>query len=128
VGSTAISAELLNILLVPMVGFWVIHLYQRKFRDAGAQKRAATQWLTFLVIGAWAAAWAFKRFGVPDIWLLPVAAGAVGLVIGLRQHFLPFRFRCAQCGKTVSMTSMLCRDSNKCEACEPHATEGETTR
>jgi len=128
VGPTAVSAELLNILLVPMVGVWVLHLYQRKFREAGARKRTATQWLTFLVIGLWAVAWLFREFAVPDAWLIPATALAAGVLVWRRRLLLPFSWRCAQCRKPVSVVSMMCLDSNKCEACEPPATEGETTR
>lgn len=126
-GPTAVSAELLNVLLVPMVCIWVLHLYQRKYREAGALKRAATQWLTFLVIGMWAAAWMFRQFRVGDEWLIVVAAVSAGVLVWQHGALLPFRRRCAQCGKPVSLESMMCRDSNKCEACEPHATEGETS-
>ena len=127
-GRTAVSAELLNILLVPMVCIWVLHLYQRKYREAGALKRTATQWLTFLVIGMWAAAWLFRQFRVGDEWLIAVAALAAGVLVWQRAAMLPFHRRCAQCGRAVSLESMMCRDTNKCEACEPHATEGETPR
>jgi len=111
-----------------MVLVWVLHLYQRKFRDAGARKRAATQWLTFLVIGLWMVAWLFHQFRISDEWLILVAALAAGLFVWQRRLLLPFSWRCAQCGKSVSIVSMMCQDSNTCEACEPHATEGERTR
>ncbi len=127
-GTTAVSAELLNVLLVPMVAIWLFHLYQRKYRDDGARKRAATQWLTFLVIGVWAIAWLFRQFGVGDEWLILVAALAVGTLVWQRRTLFPFRRRCARCGKPVSFETMMCLDSNTCEACEPHATEGETSR
>ncbi|HET6450391.1 MAG TPA: hypothetical protein VFI08_03730 [Spirochaetia bacterium] len=126
-GHTAVSAELLNVLLVPMVLIWVLHLYQRKFRDTGARKRSATQWLTFLVIGLWAVAWLFRQFGVPDEWLLAAAAVAAGVLVWRRRVLLPFSRRCAQCGKTVPVVSMMCLDSNTCEACGPPTTEGETS-
>jgi len=131
VGSTAISAELLNILLVPMVGVWVLHLYQRKFRDAGVRKRVATLALTLVIIGAWALAWLFHQFSVPDVWLIAVAGAAAAVIAWQRRFMLPFRRRCAQCGKAVSVERMLCLDSNRCEICEPPETgskEGEITR
>lgn len=128
-GPTIISARLLNILLVPMVALWVFHLYQRKFREAGARKRSATLALTLIVIGAWVAAWAFNRFGIRDAWLIAVAGAAALLIAWQRRLLFPFRRRCPRCGKAVSVVRMLCLDSNTCEACEPPAsTEGETTR
>ena len=129
-GPTIISASLLNILLAPMVALWALHLYQRKFKDAGVRKRAATLSLTLVVIGAWAAAWLFNRFGVPDMWLLAVAGAAAAVIAWQHRRMLPFRPRCARCGRTVSIDRILGLDSNTCEACEPPASsnQGETTR
>ena len=130
VGPTIISARLLNLLLVPIVALWALHLYQRKFRDAGTRKRAATLSLTLVVIGAWAAAWLFHRFGVPDVWLLAAAGAAAAVIAWQHRLMLPFRLRCARCGKAVPVDRILGLDSNTCEACEPPAStnQGETTR
>ncbi len=128
VGPTLISARLLNILLVPIVALWALHLYQRKFRDAGLRKRAATLSLTLVVIGAWAASWLFNRFGVPDVWLVAVAGAAAAVISWQHRRMLPFRLRCARCGKAVSLERILGLDSNTCEACEPPVSQGETTR
>lgn len=129
-GPTIISARLLNILLVPMVALWALHLYQRRFRDAGTRKRAATLALTLVVIGAWAAAWLFNRFGVSDVWLLAVAGAAAAVIAWQHRRMLPFRPWCARCGRTVSIDRILGLDSNTCEACGPPASsnQGETTR
>ncbi len=91
-----------------MVCIWVLHLYQRKFHDAGAHKQEATLWLTFLVIGGWAAAWLFQPFSVGDEWLIVVAALAAGVLVWQRQLLLPFRRRCARCGKPLSVVSDVC--------------------
>ena len=125
---TALSVLLQKILLAPIIGLWALHLFQRKYKDAGAQKRNATLLLTLILIGGWAAAWLFSRYGVGDEWLVLVAAGAVGVVVWQRRLMLPFRRCCVQCGKPLSMIRMFSWDSNKCEACEPHAAEGETRR
>jgi hypothetical protein len=128
VESTAISALLQKILLAPMVALWIFHLYQRRFREAGTRKRIATLSLTMVIIGAWIAAWLFSRYGIADEWLIAVAVVAVAVVIWQRRLMLPFRPRCARCGKPLSLMRMFSWDSNTCEACEPAATEGETTR
>ncbi len=111
-----------------MVALWAFHLHQRKFRDAGTRKRMATLSLTMLIIGAWVAAWLFARFGIGDEWLIAVAALAIAVVIWQRRLMLPFRRSCARCGKPLSLARMFSWDSNACEACEPPAAEGETTR
>jgi hypothetical protein len=128
VESTALSTLLQKILLVPMVALWAFHLYQRRFRDAGTRKRIATLSLTMVIIGGWIAAWLFARYGIADEWLIAVAALAAAVVIWQRRLMLPFRRRCARCGRPLSLMRMFSWDSNICEACEPPATEGETTR
>jgi hypothetical protein len=125
VESTQISALLLKILLVPMVGLWVFHLYQRRFKRAAERRRIATLSLTLVIIFGWVAAWLFSRYGVPDIWLAAVAAVAVVAVIWQRKIVLPYRLHCRKCGARLSMTRVLNHDSNLCEACEPPQSEGE---
>jgi hypothetical protein len=125
---TAVSVLLQKILLVPMVALWALHLYQRKFKDAGTRKRIATLSLTMVLIGGWVAAWLFGRYGVDDGWLILVAVGAVAIVVWQRRLMLPFRRSCVKCGAPLSIIRMFSWDSNKCEACEPHAAEGETSR
>lgn len=125
---TAISSLLLKILLVPMVGLWAFHLYQRRFKRAGERKRIATLSLTLVVILAWVAAWAFAKYGVDDVWLIAVAVAAVVVVIWQRRLVFPYRLRCVKCGRPLGLQRVLSWDSNTCEACEPPRTEGEENR
>jgi len=128
VGHTAVSALLLKVLLIPMVALWAFHLYQRRFKGAATHKRIATLSLTMVIIAAWVAAWLFARYGINDIYLVAVAALAAAVVFWQRKLMLPYRLRCVQCGKRLSMTRVFSHDSNKCAACEPPDTEGERTR
>jgi len=125
---TSISNLLQKVLLVPMVGLWAFHLYQRRFKEAGTRKRIATLSLTTVIIGAWAAAWVFARYGISDTYLLAVAVLAVAVVVWQRKLMLPYRLSCARCGTPLSITRILSHDSNKCEACEPAAMEGDRHR
>ena len=125
---TAISGLLLKILLIPMIGLWVFHLYQRRYKEFATRKRIATLSLTLVIILAWGAAWMFTRYGVADVYLAVVAVLAVAVVVWQRKLVLPYRRRCVQCGKTLSMTRVLSRDSNKCETCDPEVTEGGVSR
>lgn len=122
--STALSILLQRILLVPIVGLWIFHLYQRRFKDAAVRKRIATLSLTAVLIGGWVAAWLFERYTIDDRWLIVVAAAAVFLVVWQRKLMLPFRSRCVRCGKPLGLTRMLSWDSNTCEACEPEGEKG----
>jgi hypothetical protein len=128
VAQTAISSLLLKVLLVPMIGLWAFHLYQRRFKEAATRKRIATLSLTLIIIAAWGAAWIFQRYGVDDVYLAAVAAGAVAVVIWQRKLVVPYRLRCVQCGKSLTMTRILSQDSNKCEICDPPIKEGGVSR
>ena len=125
---TEISTLLQKVLLVPMVAVWIFHLYQRRFKRAAERRRIATLSLTLIIIFAWVAAWAFQHWGVDDVWLIAVAAGAVVLAIWQRKLVLPYRLRCVKCGARLSLTRVLNHDSNLCEACEPPRQEGERDR
>ncbi len=125
---TVISTLLQKILLVPMVALWLFHLYQRRFKEAGTRKRIATLSLTMVLIGAWAAAWVFSRYGIGDTWLLLVAVLAVAVVVWQRKLMLPYRLLCVQCRAPLTITRIFSLDSNKCEACEPAAIEGDRHR
>jgi hypothetical protein len=103
-------------------------MYQRRFKEAAVRKRIATLSLTAVIIACWVAAWVFERYSIGDRWLAVVGAAAVALVIWQRKLMLPFRARCASCGKTMSITRMLSWDSNRCEACEPPRKEGDDPR
>jgi hypothetical protein len=124
--STPVSDLLLKILLIPMVGLWVFHLYQRRFGDAAVHKRIATLGLTAVIIGAWMAAWAFQRYAIPDKYLLVVAAAAVVVPVAARRRLLPFRRRCVQCGAALPLARTLSFDSNKCTTCDPPSNRKET--
>lgn len=117
--STAISSLLQKILLVPIVGLWVFHMYQRRYKDAAIRKRLATLGLTAVLIGAWVFAWLFERCGVADRWLVVVAGAVVAVVIWQRKRLLPFHARCVRCGRRLTIGRMLSWDANTCEACEP---------
>jgi 8-oxo-dGTP diphosphatase len=125
---TLISSLLQKILLAPMVALWLFHLYQRRFKEAGTRKRIATLSLTMVLIFAWVTAWVFARYGIGDTWLLLVAVLAVAVIIWQRRLMVPYRLSCAQCGKPLSVTRIFSHDSNKCEACEPAAMEGDRPR
>ncbi len=126
--TTALSSLLQKVLLIPIVGLWAFHMYQRRFKDAAVRKRIATLSLTAVLIAGWVAAWVFERYSIADRWLVVVAAAAVALVIWQKKLMLPFRARCVRCGKALGMTRMLSWDSNMCEACEPPRREGEVPR
>ena len=115
----SVSLFLLRWLLVPVVALWGVHMLQRRHAETVGRKRFATLFLTAALIAAWIAAWFFVRFGVRDIFLVPVAGLLVALLAWQHRVFFPFRLRCARCGKALSFRRILHHESNLCDTCEP---------
>ena len=115
----SVSALFLRLALIPIVALWALHLSQRRHAAVVGRKRHATLFLTGILIVIWIVAWFFARSAVPALLLLPVAALTAALVIWQRKVFLPLRLRCGGCGAPLSITRILYRESNLCEACEP---------
>lgn len=115
----SVSMFLLRWLLVPVIALWAVHMLQRRHASVAGRKRYATLFLTALLIAGWIAAWFFVRYRVRDIFLVPVAALAVAVVAWKHRVFLPFRLRCARCGKKLTVTRILNYESNLCGTCDP---------
>jgi hypothetical protein len=126
VAHTAVSIILQKVLLVPMIGLWLLHLSQRRYKEAGTHKRIATLSLTAVLIGAWLAAYIFAQYRVDDIYLIAVAAAAVAIPIALRKIMLPYKLHCVSCGASLPLGRVVSIDSNLCGACEPRVTKEET--
>ncbi len=127
VQNTLVSSALLRYLLIPMVLIWVVHLTQRRYDKVAGRKREATLVLVLALIVCWGLAWAFQRFGVPDVYLLLVAAGLIVFFYSQRRRLFPYRLRCERCGNALSIRRILYDDRGLCDACEPASKEGETT-
>ena len=115
----AVSIFLQRYLLVPIVALWIYHLSQRKRYATGEQKRRATLYLTLLLIGVWGVAFLFARYGVRDIFLVPIAIAALAVALSQRRFLFPYRLRCARCGKWLPPRRILFLDANTCPECEP---------
>jgi len=119
---------MLRILLVPIVAVWVYHLLQRRWREMGSRKRAASLYLTLVLLGVWMLTYAIARFRLEDLYLVPLCFAAIVILVWQKKAIFPFRLRCARCGQPLSVTRILFLDSNACDTCEPDLNEGETTR
>jgi hypothetical protein len=116
---TVVARFLLKWMLIPLAILWGYHLAQRRFAATVGAKRLATLYLTGLVLGAWVAIYAFVRLGVTDAWLTAVAVAAAAVAAWQRKRVLPYRLRCAGCGKPLGLLRILFRGDNTCETCTP---------
>jgi hypothetical protein len=116
---TAVARFLLKWLLVPVLLLWAYHLAQRRYAETVGAKRAATLYLTLLLLVAWVAIYAFVRLGLGDVFLLVPAAAVVAVVVWQRRKLFPYRTRCAQCSQPLGLERILFRGNNLCETCDP---------
>jgi len=79
---TVVTRFLLKWMLVPILLLWACHLAQRRFSATVGAKRMATLLATLLLLAAWVAIYVFVRLGLPDIWLLAIAAAIVAWASG----------------------------------------------
>ncbi len=126
--AATISTALTRYLLVPIVAVWVCHLFQRRSREQGSRKRAATLSLTLVLLGVWVLVYLLARFSLDDLYLVPLAFFALVVLVWQRESIFPDRLRCARCGAPLPLSRILFHDSNTCETCELHRTEGENQR
>ena len=104
-------------LYYPVIVILVFNLIQRRFMDRGTGKRFASLYFGVLVLAFWGITFLFQRYRIPDGYLILPLAAAAALVVFRRKDFLPFRLRCASCGKRLPLRTILFDDSNLCGSC-----------
>ena len=100
---TIVARFLLKWMLVPVLLLWAYHLAQRRYAETVGAKRAATLYLTLLLLVAWVAIYAFVRLGLGDVFLLVPAAAVVAVAVWQRRKLFPYRTRCAQCSRPLGL-------------------------
>jgi hypothetical protein len=125
---TAVARFLLKWMLVPVLLLWGYHLAQRRYAATVGAKRIASLLVTLLVLAAWLVVYAFLRLGVSDIWLLALAAAVAAVAVWQRQRLFPYRLRCAQCARPLTLERILFRGDNLCEVCSPADRDKETAQ
>ena len=112
-----ITRFLSRILYYPVVALFVVNLVQRRHMAAGLRKRYATLYLGGLLLAFWGSTFMILRFGLVDLMLLPAAGLCLAVLLLLRDSMLPFRLRCAVCGRRLGWREALYNDANMCAVC-----------
>jgi hypothetical protein len=115
--TSVIVSFLSRFLFYPVVIILVFNLIQRRFVDRGTRKRYASLYFGVLVLAFWGVTFLFQRYGIPDGYLILPLSAAAALIAIRRKDFLPFRLRCASCGKRLSLRTVLFDDANLCDSC-----------
>jgi len=100
-----------------MIPIWVLHMAQRRSRDAGERKRLSTLLLTLVPMCFWGAAWVYARLHLADLWFLPLFFLAAMVIAWQRRRFWPYRLHCLHCGAPLPLKTIFYVDSNSCDAC-----------
>jgi hypothetical protein len=86
--------------------------------EEGREKRFATLYIGLIFLAFWGGTFLFMRFRIPDGFLIILVAAAAALMIIKRHRFLPFRFKCPDCGRKLKIKEFLFVDSNLCGLCK----------
>jgi hypothetical protein len=124
---TIVARFLLKWMLVPVLLLWGYHIAQRRHSETVGGKRAATLYLTLLLLVAWVAIYAFVRLGLGDVFLLVPAAAVIAVAVWQRRRLFPYRRRCVQCSRPLGLERILFRGNNLCETCDPQDRAKENT-
>jgi hypothetical protein len=122
-----IARSLLKWMLVPVLLLWGYHLAQRRYAERVGAKRMASLLVTVLFLAAWIAVYAFILLGVPDVFLLPLAAVMAAAAVWQRRRLFPYRWRCPRCSRPLSLERILFQGNHLCETCEPADRDREKT-
>ena len=90
-----------------LLAVMALNMFQRRYQPYAQKKRMATLYLGILIV----------NFKLPEALILPLAAGVILLGYVKREHVLPFRLNCRQCGRRMSSKRVLFFDDNTCDAC-----------
>jgi hypothetical protein len=100
-----------------VVAMLTLNMSQRWFMHVGVGKRFATLQLAGLVAALWGAALFFGRFGVSDLFLVPVLGLLAAVAVVRRRSIFPHRLRCASCGARLPIKRILYHDDARCASC-----------
>ena len=103
-------------LIVPLVFILLLNLLQR--RGQADAKRKGTLALAGCVLILLCASFFLVRFALPDVLLLPVLTALVLIGLRYRKAIFPFPLRCRECGRLLSLKTILFHDGVRCAACE----------
>jgi hypothetical protein len=94
-----------------------LNMFQRRYQQYAQKKRMATLYLGILILVFMVGTILVVSFKLPEALILPLAAGVILLGYVKREHVLPFRLNCRQCGRRMSSKRVLFFDDNTCDAC-----------
>jgi hypothetical protein len=105
-----------------------LNMFQRRYQQYAQKKRMATLYLGILILVFMVGTILIVNFKLPDVLIFPLAAAVILLGYAKREHVLPFRLNCRQCGQRMSSKRILFFDANTCDTCAGSAQSAGSTQ
>ena len=101
------------------LGWLVVNLMQRKYRERGHKKRNATLLQAILIFIIYIGAMVIREEGFEPKWIMiPFALVAIGFYF-FRDRILPYKRNCVNCGAKLNFNQIVMFDANLCSNCDP---------
>jgi len=102
------------------LGWLVLNLVQRRYRERGSKKRTATLMQAILFFILYIGATVIREEGFEPKWIIvPLGVIAAALYF-FRDKILPYKSSCENCGAKLNMNQIFLYDANLCSKCDPY--------
>lgn len=113
----SITLFLANNIFYLLLAVMALNMFQRRYQQHAQKKRMATLYLGILILVFMVGTILIVNFNLPEVLIFPLAAAVILLGYVKREHVLPFRLNCRQCGQRLSSKRLLFFDANTCDSC-----------
>ncbi len=100
------------------LGWIVLNLIQRRYREKGRKKRTATLIQAVMIFILYIGAMIIRAESLPVKWIMVPLGVIAAMLYFFRDRILPYKTRCINCRKRLSMNEILFFDANLCSGCD----------
>ncbi len=99
------------------LGWIVLNLMQRRYRDRGSRKRTATLIQAVMIFILYIGAMIIREEALPVKWIALPLGIIGGILYFFRNKVLPYKLKCVNCGKKLGFNEIFMIDANLCPDC-----------
>ncbi|QEN08232.1 hypothetical protein EXM22_09615 [Oceanispirochaeta crateris] len=101
------------------LGWLVLNLVQRRYRERGSKKRTATLFQAILIFILYIGATVIREEGFEPKWIMVPLGIIAAMIYIFRSKIFPYRRDCAHCGAKLNLNQIFLYDANLCSNCDP---------
>ncbi|MDC7233497.1 MAG: hypothetical protein PQJ58_09715 [Spirochaetales bacterium] len=101
------------------LGWLILNLVQRRYRERGTKKRSATLYQAILIFIVYIGATVIREEGFEVKWIIVPLAVVAAAIYFFRDRILPYKRNCVNCGAKLNMNQIFLFDANLCADCDP---------